>query len=222
MLFGKRVSLNPTKAGSARKRAVQTVCRWLILSGLAVLALLTKDLAQDPQSKPVSQIAPYVLSAQADPQAVSTTLKPGLPLRLIIEKIKVSAPVENVGLTQSGDMGVPSQANKVGWYEHGPRPGELGAAVLDGHVDGMKGEPDIFADLHKLQKGDTFQVIDDTGTTSSFVITDTRTYNQEEKPAEVFTASVGMHVNLITCAGAWDKKQHRFTKRLVVFGEKVL
>ena len=189
---------------------------------VAVVGLLTKELAQDSASKPLDQSTEYVPSAQVDPQPVSTILEPGLPLRLIIAKIKVSAPIENIGLTQNGDMGVPSQVNKVAWYEQGPRPGQLGAAVLAGHLNGEQGELGVFADLHLLGKGDTFQVIDDTGIASSFVITDTRTYNQEEKPAEVFTASDGIHVNLITCAGAWDKNLDSFKKRLVVFGEKVL
>ena len=212
MLFEKRAFLSPNKITSAKKRALQAAFCCLVLLGLAVSAFWPKQ---------VRVRAEPVIMALADLGAVPSSLRPGLPVRLIIEKIKVNTSIQSAGLTQSGNMAVPSQANSVGWYEYGSRPGEQGAAVLAGHLDGAQGKPDVFAKLHVLEKGDTFLVIDDVGKTITFVVTSTRMYNQSDKPSEVFTASDGAHVNLITCAGAWDNKRHLYTKRLVVFGERL-
>jgi sortase A len=222
MLSGKRLAFLRIINSIFRKRSVHLFCTTLILVGVGVLALRSQKLATGSMSKQILESTQYVLSVQTAPQATTAPLVTGMPVRLIISRIKVNASIENVGLTKKGDMATPSRANSVGWLENGSRPGEQGVAVLAGHLDGIQGKPDVFYGLHKMEKGDMFEIVDSNGVASSFVVTDKRTYNPDEKPAEVFTASEGRHVNLVTCAGKWDSANHHFSKRLVVFGEKVL
>lgn len=118
-------------------------------------------------------------------------------------------------------MAVPTNVVDVGWYKHGSLPGNKGNAVIAGHLKGLKGEPGVFINLNKLQKGDKVLVIDDKQQTASFVVRETRTYAQNEQPGEVFnTKDDGAHLNLITCTGAWDATQHSFAERLVIFTDK--
>jgi|SRR5579859_1664665 len=59
------------------------------------------------------------------------------PLRLILPTIDVNAFIENVGTLPGGDLATAAAKpwEDVGWYSDGPRPGERGSAVIDGHLD---------------------------------------------------------------------------------------
>lgn len=147
--------------------------------------------------------------------------KPGLPVRLKIPKTKVDAAVEQVGLTADGAMDVPSGPETTGWYDRGPRPGETGSAVIDGHFDLGDGTPAVFDDLHTLQAGDRLYVEDGQGTTTTFVVHESRTYDPEADASSVFRSRDGRaHLNLITCAGDWNKDRQSYSSRLIVFAEK--
>src|SRR5688500_7982550 len=53
----------------------------------------------------------------------------GLPVRLMIPKLDVDAAIKYMGVTKTGDMAVPDNIADVGWYKHGPHPGNKGSAV---------------------------------------------------------------------------------------------
>lgn len=164
--------------------------------------------------KPVTQ-----LKVVQQPVAAKVTAY-GLPVRLLIPKIKVDANVLYVGLDKTGNMDVPPDLLNVGWYKFGPIPGDKGSAVIAGHLVGVK-DLGVFANLHLLQPGDNLSVLDDKGATTSFVVRESRSYGQLEEPNEVFHSSDGNHLNLITCTGVWVKELQRYTKRLVVFADRV-
>src|SRR4051812_23415107 len=67
-------------------------------------------------------------SAHPVPKAEAT------PFRLRIPAINVDAKIQSVGLGKSGNMAVPSNYTDAAWYRDGPAPGQLGSAVIDGHV----------------------------------------------------------------------------------------
>ena len=148
----------------------------------------------------------------------SPSITPSAPgLRLTIPRIQLEAEIMSVGLTKAGDMEAPTSITKVGWYKLGAYPGKTGTAVLAGHFDGPKGEEGVFADLKKLRVGDLISIFKDDGEIATFVVRESRTYNQDEHPLEVFSSEKGAHLNLITCTGAWDIAQDQYSKRLVVF-----
>ena len=63
---------------------------------------------------------------------------------------------------------------------------------------------------------------DDKGTLTSFVVRESRKYNVAADATAVFISNDGKaHLNLITCNGAWDARAKTYTKRLVVFADKV-
>src|SRR5689334_11255756 len=70
-----------------------------------------------------------------------------LPDRIIIPKIGVNAKVEQVGITFKGNMSTPKSFFDVGWYKYGTIPGNLGSAVIDGHVDNGFEMAGVFAGL---------------------------------------------------------------------------
>lgn len=142
-------------------------------------------------------------------------------LRLKIPRINVDAAVESVGLTPDGAMDAPKGPADAAWFNLGPRPGEIGSAVVDGHFGRYNGVPAVFDNLSKLQKGDKLYVEDDTGATTIFVVRESRSYDPKADATDVFGSSDGKaHLNLITCEGVWDKTQKSYSDRLVVFADK--
>ncbi|MEK7496634.1 MAG: class F sortase [Patescibacteria group bacterium] len=145
-----------------------------------------------------------------------------LPVRLKIPKIKINATLEQVGLTADGAVGVPKGILNAAWFKKSVRPGENGSAIIDGHFGRWKnGKPAIFNNLFKLRKGDRVYVEDDAGKSITFIVRESRLYNQYDEAAEVFDLSDNKaHLNLITCEGIWDKISKSYSKRLVVFTDK--
>ena len=151
------------------------------------------------------------------------TVRTGLPVRLKIPKLNVNAGLDYVGLTVAGELGVPKGPASAGWYVLGPRPGEKGNAVIDGHFGYKNNIPAVFDNLHTLQKGDNLYVDDEKGKTVTFVVRELRTYGQNEDAASVFVSSdTKAHLNLITCQGAWNSAQKSYSNRLVVFADEVI
>ncbi|MBA3723692.1 MAG: class F sortase [Candidatus Levybacteria bacterium] len=146
------------------------------------------------------------------------TEKPGFPVRIKIPKINVDTNIENVGVTATGDMEVPTDTLDAGWFALGPRPGERGSAVISGHVSGVDGKAGVFVDLYKLKEGDRFYVEDDRGVMITFIVRKSRLYDPGYAE-DVFSQSDSAHVNLITCDGVWDEAKKSYTKRLVIFAD---
>ncbi len=172
-----------------------------------------------------SQAPIIVISAALIPPVQSIVLPPtivaGIPVLMTIPKIDVNAAIEYVGLTSTGAMAVPKGPNDVGWFELGPRPGDLGSAVIAGHEGWKDGIPAVFDNLSKLAAGDKIYIKDDTGTTTLFVVRKVMTFGENDDAATIFDSNDGIaHLNLITCEGVWNAKTQSYSDRLVVFTDK--
>ncbi|MFZ2205027.1 MAG: class F sortase [Minisyncoccia bacterium] len=144
-----------------------------------------------------------------------------LPVRLKIPSIKINAAVNYVGLTPDGAMDSPKNPPDVAWFNLGPRPGENGSAVIDGHSGWKNGKSAVFDNLHKLKRGDKLYIENEKGVTITFIVRELKTYNPNTVAFEVFNSSDGKaHLNLITCSGFWDETHQSHSDRLVVFADK--
>ncbi len=173
---------------------------------------------------------PTVVGSDSTSQTATATDQPktkamliAQPVRIKIPKIGLDASVEPVGLTTTGDVGVPIGRINAGWYDRGPRPGEVGDAVVDGHFGWWAdGTPTVFVNLNKLSKGDRIYVKDAKGVTTVFAVRELKTYSPTQDDRNVFVSrDVKAHLNLITCVGAWDKVKKSYPDRLVVFTDKL-
>jgi len=142
-----------------------------------------------------------------------------LPKTLTIDSLKVKTNVEQVGLDKKGAMGTPKNEQQVGWYKFGPRPGDVGNAVIDGHTDTKTG-PAVFYQLHELKKGDKIKIKDESGRNLVFRVKKLVEYGHLDAPLEkIFGASDQRNLNLITCIGTYDENEGTYDNRLVVFTE---
>jgi len=146
----------------------------------------------------------------------------GIPVRIKIPKINIDAAVESAGLTSGGAMDIRKVPEAIAWFNLGTRPGNTGSAVIAGHYGYWKnGEVALFYNLDKLRKGDELYIEDDKGATIAFVVNGIKLYDPNEDASAVFVSNDGKaHLNLVTCAGAWDKVSRSYPKRLVVFTDK--
>ncbi len=143
------------------------------------------------------------------------------PVKISIESLGINAPIESVGILD-GAMAVPTFGHNVGWYSLGTRPGDIGSAVLAGHVNWMNGEDAVFTNLKDVQIGNLVSVTNNYGEIDHFVVTEIKNFPIYADTTEIFSASDGIRrLNLITCIGAWNDWLSTHSERLVVFTEKV-
>ena len=194
----------------------------------AVIAAATPTPPPVPTSAPALAAAlpsPTPAPPTATPVPPTPTLAPtptplpsaGRPLRVLIPRLKINTRVENVGLDRDGAMDVPKRYDTVGWFQLGARPGELGNAVMAGHLDSLIG-PAIFYRLKELRPGDDVIVVSDDGRERRFVVRALENYHYDAAPLDrIFGPSQEIGLNLITCTGAFDRRTQNYQQRLVVF-----
>lgn len=147
---------------------------------------------------------------------------PGLPARLKIPKLNIDSSIEPIGLTPQGDVGVPKGIKNAGWFNRWPRPGEEGSSVIVGHYGWRDNIPAVFDNLHKLQQGDKIYIEDKQGLVTAFEVRESRKYDPKARAKDVFRSYDGLaHLNLITCEGNWNKEKNSYSKRRVVFTDKL-
>jgi LPXTG-site transpeptidase (sortase) family protein len=145
----------------------------------------------------------------------------GLPVRLKISGLSIDASIASAGLTADGTMDIPKDPDNVAWYNLGPRPGEVGSAVIAGHYGWENGHGSIFNNLHTLVKGDKISIDDEKGVKTTFVVRENRLYDPNAEASSVFRSRDGKsHLNLVTCEGVWDQAKQSYSNRLVVFTDK--
>jgi LPXTG-site transpeptidase (sortase) family protein len=142
----------------------------------------------------------------------------GIPFHLKIPSIHIDAVVESVSIAPDGSMDVPQKPDDVAWFDLGPRPGQKGSAVIDGHSGWKDNSPAVFDNLDKLKIGDKIYIEDENQKTATFVVHGFRTFAPEADTASIFSSNDGKaHLNLITCSGVWNAIAQTHASRLVVF-----
>lgn len=160
-------------------------------------------------------VAPEVRASSEESDEVE--VKGITPHHLSIPAINVDANVEHVGQLPNGQMDVPKDDRNVGWYQPGAKPGEVGNAVLAGHVDNKTG-PSVFFHLGDLEAGDTLTVTDEKGKAYDFEVHAVESYPRNEAPLEkVFGTRSKPGLNLITCTGTFNRDVGTHEERMVVY-----
>jgi sortase (surface protein transpeptidase) len=138
------------------------------------------------------------------------------PTRLRIPSIAVDAPLEDLGLDAKGALAAPKDFARPGWYAEGSRPGDVGPAIIAGHVDSKTG-PAVFFRLHELRPGATVEVARGEGWVT-FRVLAVRRYPKNRFPTdEVYAPTPNAQLRLITCGGAFDNTRRSYVDNVVVY-----
>ncbi|MGC4893086.1 class F sortase [Micromonospora sp. DT31] len=146
------------------------------------------------------------------------------PTTISIPRIGVNAEIMSLGTNPDGTVQVPplEQAMKAGWYSPGASPGEVGNAVVVGHVDSARLGPAVFFNLGALLPGDTISVTRQDGSTATFRVDEVRSYPKTAFPAErVYGPAAAPALRVVTCGGVFDRAAGSYLNNIVVYARMV-
>ena len=151
------------------------------------------------------------------PAKPSQALARSLPVALRIPAIGVSVSLGTLGLNPDRTVQVPTNYQQPGWFRLGPSPGEVGSAVILGHVDDLEG-PAVFFRLGSLKVGDKVEVSLANGVLAHFKVTNLATYPKTQFPANQVYSSHGYSaLQLVTCGGAFDDRTGHYLSNVVAY-----
>lgn len=140
------------------------------------------------------------------------------PATVSIPAIDVDASVIPLDVTD-GSLDVPEDFAETGWWQDGPEPGEVGAAVVVGHVDSFRG-PAVFFRLRDLAAGDEITIDRVDGSSATFAVRSIMRVSKDDFPTEmVYGATTEPWLRLITCDG--DFADGSYLGNLIVNAELV-
>lgn len=165
--------------------------------------------------------APQVSLSAAGNTTPSTTpsvvVARSVPVALRVPVIDVSVSLSTLGLNPDKTVQVPTKFQEPGWYRLGPTPGQVGSAVILGHVDDKEG-PAVFYRLKSLRAGDKVEANLASGLVVHFVVTKVATYLKAQFPARLVYASRGYSaLQLVTCGGQFDTRTGSYPSNVVVY-----
>lgn len=158
-----------------------------------------------PPPRDVTVVAPAVTTQVAD------------PVRIRIPAVGVDAAVLPLAVDAQGVLPPPPTNEDTGWWRAGPEPGEPGAAVIVGHVDGRDG-PAVFFRLRDLAGGDEIVVDRSDGSTAAFAVERVERHPKDAFPTEaVYRRATAPVLRLVTCGGEFDRSTRHYLDNVVVF-----
>lgn len=130
---------------------------------------------------------------------------------------RLRAEVEAVASTTGGDLALPSDGDRVGWWALGAAAGSSrGTLLLAGHVDTDAGLG-AFAALHDLDVDARVEVTAADGRVHGYRVTARRTYPRDELPTDLFSPDGPPRLALLTCAGDYDRGTGGYESNLVLY-----
>lgn len=141
------------------------------------------------------------------------------PVRVTIPAIGVDAALEDLHRGSAGELDPPTGWDDAGWFSDGIVPGEVGPAVIAGHVDSPTSAA-VFFRLDELVSGDQIHVAMTDGTTRTFTVDRTERAAKSAFPtSDVYGVTPTPTLRLITCDGTFDTATGHYTDNLIVFAE---
>lgn len=163
--------------------------------------------------------SPVLGSAGAAP--VGPVMPRSVPVSIRIPAIGVDSSLLQLGLNADGSVQVPpldAVPSRAGWYRYSPTPGQVGPAVILGHVDSAAHGPAIFYRLGALRPGDRVVIRRADGSTAIFRVDRAVRYPKTNFPTdEVYGNIDHAGLRLITCGGSFDFSSRQYRDDIVVY-----
>ena len=206
------------------------VARTQVLAGAAALlttAAVTAGYASQshavrPAPVPSSTAPPTGSVAGAAPAVVTVPpMSRSTPVRVQIPAIGVDSGLMDLGLRSDGAMQTPPTGFPAGWYTGGPTPGQLGPAVVVGHVDWAR-HPGVFYNLREVKTGDQVIVARTDARKVVFRVSRVEEFAKDAFPTHAVYGNVDhAALRLITCGGSFDQQAASYRDNIVAFADLV-
>ncbi|MEF2976789.1 class F sortase [Subtercola sp. YIM 133946] len=180
--------------------------------------------AGDPATPdPSAAAARGAVGANQDPsvaQAPSERQSGVAPVRVQIAAIGVDSGLESLTRDSTGWIQPPVNFDSAGWYRDGVVPGDVGPAVIAGHIDSVAA-PAVFARLAELTAGDQVQVTLSDQTVVTFTVDRLVQAAKAQFPTdEVYGPTPTAQLRLITCGGVFDDSTGHYVDNVIVFATR--
>ncbi|MCY7343321.1 MAG: class F sortase [Pseudonocardia sp.] len=198
--------------------------RGALVGGLATAAVLVMAgsigvVLTSPVDRPAVTVSPapeIPTSAGPTPLDVRTTIVAVRATALTIPDLGIRSDLVDLGVDGAGALEVPADAAVPGWFTAGAVPGELGPAVIAGHVDSRSG-PGVFFRLADLAVGAEVEVGRSDGASARYRVVDVLTVLKSAFPTDrVYGPTSGAELRLITCGGEFDRRTGHYVRNIVV------
>lgn len=179
------------------------------------------DTSLPPRTMPTTTVSPTTAMPPGpvirSGQNVTADVRVGEPVGISIPAIGVESDVVPTGTLPDGSVDVPADPGIAGWFEHGPRPGARGPAVIMGHVDSRSYGPGVFYRLRDLPVG-SLVTVRTNGGPIDFEVESVRRFPKNEFPTELVYGPVPTTaLRLITCGGSFDRSTGHYRDNVVAF-----
>jgi sortase (surface protein transpeptidase) len=205
--------------------------RWLVVLvvavvGMLVSAALATGLIGGPGAEhPVRRTSPVAATPASSPTPTTRpaeaapvfSMPRSVPVRLRIPAIGVDSSLMDLGLKSDGTLETPPSGFPAGWFTGAPTPGQIGPAIIVGHVRYVT--PGVFARLTDLRPDDQILVKRRDGSTARFRVTHLAHFAKAAFPTKKVYGNIDhAGLRLITCGGL-DATSNTFEENVVVFAD---
>ncbi len=198
---------------------------WLMAAALLLVGTGTLTLGfrggDHPLPPPMPSAAAEGAVVRTPPMMETLSTARSVPVSLQIPAIGLSVPLSTLGVNPDGSVQVPDDIVQPGWFGLGPTPGQLGSAVILGHVDNYTG-PGVFFELRTLAAGDRVDVTLTDGVVAQFSVNSVAMYSKPSFPADrVYESHGSSALQLVTCGGTFDHQTGSYLSNVVVYSSLV-
>jgi LPXTG-site transpeptidase (sortase) family protein len=171
-----------------------------------------------PGAAPRQDASPFRSLDRRDATELPRPDRTPRPETLRIPALDLRIPVDVVGLDTDGQVEVPADVRRTGWYRFSSKPGSSqGSTVIVGHRDGVNQGAGAFIDLGSLRPGDRITVDRVDGSTIRYEVVARESFDKDRVPLqELFSRSGPSRLTLITCGGPFDPSALGYTDNIVV------
>lgn len=214
----------PTTTPARRRWSTLAHSWWLLGATLLLAGAVVLSIGIAGGSRALPPPAPSAAAKQAAvptpttlPTATPLSTARSVPVLLRIPALGLSVSLGSLGVTIYGTAQVPDNTVQPGWFDLGPTPGQIGSAVILGHVDSAAGVG-VFFSLRTLAAGDQVFVVLADGDTVQFAVDSVAMYDKTAFPSErVYSSDGSSALQLVTCGGVFDHQTGSYLSNVVVY-----
>ncbi len=158
----------------------------------------------------------------APPVSTGPVVARSRPMSITIPAIGVASKLLTLGVNPDGTIEVPPlndtpATDQAAWFKYSPTPGQLGASVIEGHIDSVYQGPSVFFRLGALRPGDRVEVTLADGVVAVFAVDGVRQFAKSSFPTSLLYGDPGKAtLRLVTCGGSFDAATHQYLSNIIV------
>ena len=219
--------VSPTGSGARRSRARTGVAGVLLLAAAALVStavtLALRPVAASAPPEPPALIGALPEPVERKPVSVAEIVPEAPPpSRVSIDRLGIESSLIGLKVQADGILQVPEDYATAGWHRAGTAPGDVGPAVIVGHVDSYEG-PAVFYRLRELQPGDRVKIDRVDGSIVEYEVYGQETVAKDAFPTErVYGPTDGPELRLVTCGGRFDEDARSYDDNVVVYARQVV